>query len=261
MAPATGFPELPRELFGRSEPGVPTEFRGGEGGNAARVFERSGGAAPLFEGPRITEGQPITESPAETSSPFRGVRRFLVVRDLYILFETDQGLAIVDQHALHERVIYERLLKQWRDGSVPIQGLLVPALIDLPPADKELLLDRAEDLERCGLRIADFGGNTIKLEGYPAALRHVDPKGLLEGFLADLREGQTPTESEDLRERFHSAACRSAIMSGDRLTESEIADLLEQAATLDQPDNCPHGRPTVLNFTEAQLEHWFRRTL
>ncbi len=256
MAPATGFPELPKEMFGRSEPGIPTGFRGGQSRSAERVFEQRSEPAPLFEPPDAP-----AESPTNLVSPFQGVRRFLVIRDLYILFETDEGLAIVDQHALHERVIYERLLREWHTGSVPIQGLLVPALIDLPPADKELLLDRAEDLERCGLKIADFGGNTIKLEGYPAALRHVDPKGLLEGFLVDLREGQVPTEPEDLRERFHSAACRSAIMSGDRLDEAEIAALLEQAAQLDQPDNCPHGRPTVLNFSESQLEHWFRRTL
>lgn len=264
LAPATGFPDLPAELFGRSESGVPTSFRGGErasgGGpvHEGRVFESRGEVAPLFDA--STGSTPAPVSPG-SSSPFQGVRRFLVIRDLYILFETDQGLAIVDQHALHERVIYERLLTQWREGSVPIQGLLVPALIDLPPADKELLLDRAEDLERCGLKIGDFGGNTLKLEGYPAALRHVDPKGLLEGFLVDLREGQVPSEPEDLRERFHSAACRSAIMSGDKLTESEIADLLSQAVALEQPDNCPHGRPTVLNISEGQLEHWFRRTL
>jgi len=248
--PATGFPDLPDGLFGR-DAAVGSGF--GKLPDRDRAIDRSVEQAPPVQA-ELGRG-----SGSRAESLFRRSSRFLVVRDLYIVLETDGGFAVVDQHALHERVIYEQLLREWRDGNVPVQRLLVPVVLELPAADKEILMTAADALAKTGLLLADFGGNEIKVEGYPAALRHVRPKELVDGLVRDLRESGVPRELEDLRERFHSAACRSAVMAGDRLSDDEIEKLLIAAQKLEHPDNCPHGRPTVLNYSLGQLERFFRR--
>ncbi|MFQ5503303.1 MAG: DNA mismatch repair endonuclease MutL, partial [Planctomycetota bacterium] len=223
LRPRTGFPELPAGLFGAGE-----------------AIGQGFGKLPGAGRRTAREARP------DARATFRNVRDFLVVRDLYVVFETDDGIAIVDQHALHERVIYEKLLRGWREGKCPVQRLLLPAILELAPADKDTLLGHREELGRGGLVLSDFGGGSIKLEGYPAALKRVDPKDLVDGLLRDIQEHGPPREPEELRERLHSAACRSAVMAGDRLGEAELRALLRAASSLEHPDNCPHGRPTVL---------------
>lgn len=238
VQPMTGFPELPRGLFGQSE-GIGASF-----GKLA-ALPRSQSEPPL--------GAPLP------LSPFQGVSCFLVLQDLYILLETDAGFAIVDQHALHERVVYEKLLAAYRAGNVAVQRLLVPAVVELPPADKDLLLEHVDALRATGLLIADFGGVAVQLEGYPAPLRRPDPEALIGGLVRELREVGDVGEPEALHERLHSRACRSAVMAGDKLADAEIEELLKAAAKLEHPHNCPHGRPTVVSFTTGQLERWFKR--
>lgn len=264
--PVTGFPELPKGLFGDAPLGdrvadappstsgraVPAQPR-----TAADVaFSADASTIDASSVTGQVDGQQVL-----SDNPFRPVRRFLVVQDLYILFETDEGFAVVDQHALHERVVYEKLLGAWRAGSVPVQRLLVPEVLDLALADKELLLEHVEALAAAGIPLSDFGGTAVKLEGMPAALRRADPRALVEGLVTELRQGEVPREPEELLERLHSRACRTAIMSGDKLSDDEIAALLEAASKLEHPHNCPHGRPTVIHWSSAQLEKFFRRTV
>lgn len=255
--PVTGFPDLPRGLFG--DDGAASRVAEARGGH---VVPAPGSGAPAPEvSARLqptAASQPVTELRREPN-PFRAVRHFLVIHDLYILLETEDGFSVVDQHALHERVIYEKLLAQSRSGTVAVQRLLVPEVLDLAPADKEALLEHAAALETAGVLVRDFGGASIKVEGMPAALRRPDPKALVDGLVAELRLGEVPREPHEVLERLHSRACRSAIMAGDRLTEVEILALLEAASKLEHPHNCPHGRPTVLSYSSAQLERYFKR--
>lgn len=300
--PVTGFPELPKGLFGDA-PAVQGRFgervgehrdgaRGGRvvASDGASAFSGAGSSGASTFDPAVSElagdpaGDPAGypagdgtrdvgardgEGAAEQArsarhvhaNPFRPERRFLTIKDLYIIFETDDGFAIVDQHALHERVIYEKLLNAWRAGEVPVQRLLVPEVVELPPADKELLLEYREVLASAGIPLVDFGGVAVKLEGMPAAVRRADPQELVEGLVEELRSGEIPKEPEELLERFHSRACRTAIMAGDRLSDAEIESLLLAASELEHPHNCPHGRPTVVRWSEAQLERFFERTV
>ncbi|MCA8969641.1 MAG: DNA mismatch repair endonuclease MutL [Planctomycetes bacterium] len=264
--PVTGFPELPRGLFGDDHGASKVgESRGGARVQLAPSDVASGAGALPTSGSVPADAQPRDDaeqtgrSIRSEDNPFRTVRRFLVVRDLYILFETDDGFAVVDQHALHERVVYEKLLAAWRSGSVPVQRLLVPEVVELPVIDKELLLEHEEGLANAGVLVRDFGGSSIKVEGVPAALRRANARSLVEGLVAELRLGEVPREPHELLERFHSRACRTAIMAGDRLTEPEIEDLLVAASKLEHPHNCPHGRPTVLSWSTGQLERFFKR--
>ena len=132
--------------------------------------------------------------------------------------------------------------------------------VELPPADKAWVLEAAEALRGGGLEVGDFGPGTVAVHAVPAVLGHADPERLLRAVLPV--DGDDPGGerlAEQLVERFHSMACRAAVMRGDRLREDEIAELLTAAATLEHPHNCPHGRPTVLTFTGPELERYFRR--
>jgi DNA mismatch repair protein MutL len=238
-APIAGFPQLPAGLFG------------GERREKQRDFTDTG-AAVLREAP--------VPGPA-AASPFASKTvRFLQVANLYLVLETEAGITLVDQHALHERVLYEELCAAHAEGRVACQRLLVPETMELPPGDKQFLLESAEELEAAGFLVSDFGGAAVAIHGVPAPLQRTPPRRLLETFLQGVREPERKgLIREALLERFHSMACRAAVMAGDRLNEEEIRSLLERAARLRHPHNCPHGRPTVLTLTHAELERHFRR--
>src|SRR5262249_21451722 len=186
--------------------------------------------------------------------------RFLQVHDLWLLLEVEDGLLVVDQHALHERVVYERLRAEHRARNVQVQRLLAPAVVELSPTEKAWVLEVKEQLAAAGLAVDDFGPGSVAVHAVPAAFGRSAPQRLLRAVLPLDGEGDARQRLEEqLVERFHSMACRSAVMSGDRLTDAEIGSLLQAAATLEHPHNCPHGRPTVLTFTGAELERYFRR--
>ena len=182
------------------------------------------------------------------------------MQDLYILLAVADGLMVVDQHALHERIIYERLRDQHRQRKVQVQRLLTPVAVGLSPSEKAWVLDAAELLRRGGMEVGDFGPDSIAVHAVPAVLQRADPERLLRSVLPldGDQDAGAPLE-EQVVERFHSMACRRAVMSGDRLADAEIAAMLQEAATLEHPHNCPHGRPTVLTFGAAELERYFRR--
>ena len=254
--PRAGFPKSLRDTSSSSQTPPPGLQRGS-------LFEPdSGAAASGAQADQVAEEVPDSGLPAAPAkpNPFHAVRtaKFLQVHDLYVVLATEDGLAVVDQHALHERVVYERLVRRHSQGPPEIQRLLMPAVIELPAPDKEWLLASAEVLAEEGFLVEDFGGgHAVAVQGIPAALgQRADPERLVRAMVdADRR----PSARDEVLERFHSMACRSSVMSGDRLDESEIAALLEEAGRLEHPHNCPHGRPTVLTFGSAELERWFRR--
>ncbi|MGB3970094.1 MAG: hypothetical protein WBO45_25385, partial [Planctomycetota bacterium] len=245
----SGFPALPPSLFGESaafpERGLPSLAR-----ETAAVPPTAATSSPA----------PGAAAAAARPHPFRNVgSRYLQILDLYLLLEGPDGLLVVDQHALHERVVYEQLRAQHAARAVAVQRLLVPAVVELAPAELAWCEAAAEALAAEGLLVEPFGPGTVAVHGLPAVLAKTDPRRLVQALVA----GDPPTPNGPLRdhvaERFHSLACRSAVMSGDRLDDAEIQALLAAAATLEHPHNCPHGRPTVLTFTSAELERYFRR--
>lgn len=198
--------------------------------------------------------------PRPRANPFLRVSgRYLQVMDLYLLLEGPDGLLVVDQHALHERVVYEQLRAQHRARAVQVQRLLVPTVVEVTPREMAWLVSVQEALAAEGLLVEPFGPSTVAVHGVPTVLGKVEPKKLVQALLVDDEAADAAPLREQIAERFHSMACRSAIMSGDRLGDAEIQALLAAAATLEHPHNCPHGRPTVLTFTTVELERYFRR--
>ena len=250
----SGFPDLPADLFARTGEDAPQA--------ADEVRERVDGGAGMAAGTGAGSGT-ARPSPSGRPHPFKEVKGpFLQIMDLYILLEGPGGLLVVDQHALHERVIYERLVERDRRRKVKIQKLLVPEVVEMDAEDKAWLLEHAPVLAAEGFLLEDFGGQAVAIQGMPAALGNANPVRVAEALLkAEGEDDNRPVGRELVAERFHSMACRAAVMSGDKLGRSEIEALLEEAARLKHPHNCPHGRPTVLTFTTGELERYFRRRL
>ena len=184
---------------------------------------------------------------------------FLQIRDTYIVLETAEGITILDQHALHERVLFDRIKARYLAGEVEVQRFLRPAVVELAPVEMETLLAETEALARVGVLVEEFGRDGVAVHGLPAPVSGADPALLLEGIVERLTEDR-PAAREDLAEHMlASLACRAAVKAGDRLSRAQVADLLESAETLVHAHTCPHGRPTELRISYLSLERHFHR--
>ncbi len=184
----------------------------------------------------------------------------LQVHDRYLVTESEEGVAIIDQHALHERILYEQLKQRVSAGAVETQNLLVPEPVDLSPTEAAAALENRDLLAQLGVRVESFGGDTVLLSGYPAMLANIPPvevlRAVLERILAEVKQ---PDRRDLLDDLLHTIACKAAIKAGDRLAPEEVAALLEQRHLVEDAHHCPHGRPTALVFTREELDKRFKR--
>ncbi|HKE02288.1 MAG TPA: hypothetical protein VKE69_14820, partial [Planctomycetota bacterium] len=186
--------------------------------------------------------------------------RFLRAFDTFLVRETDEGLEVIDQHALHERVNFERLLAEHRASGVARQTLLVPELVDLAPAELALSEEWSEIWRACGLEVETYGPKTVAVRAVPASLRRLDASALVRDLLALAREDESPRTDALVEEVLHRAACRGSVMAGDVLSDDEIVALLAAAGELPAAPTCPHGRPARIRITRRDLERAFERT-
>jgi len=183
------------------------------------------------------------------------------VLDCYLVCESEEGLVIIDQHALHERVLYAQLRERIGREGLEQQRLLVPEPVDLIPPEAAVLLEARTMLQTLGLAIEDFGGSTVVVHGYPAILKHFRPDRLLKELAELLLSGKQQLEQDDVLDQLlHTIACKAAVKSGDRLTPEEVTALLDQRGLVQDWHHCPHGRPTTLVFKRAELDRHFGRT-
>lgn len=182
------------------------------------------------------------------------------VQDTYLVTETNEGMVIIDQHALHERVLYEQLKEKIYGGHLETQRLLVPEPVTLPPAEVAAVLDRSEMLAKIGIAIEAFGGDTVLVSSYPAMLANHNPAEMLKNIIDKLMtDGSTLGPQDLLDELLHMIACKAAIKAGDRLSREEIHDLIAFRDLCQDAHHCPHGRPTALVFSREDLDKKFKR--
>jgi DNA mismatch repair protein MutL len=185
----------------------------------------------------------------------------LQVHDSYIVLETPEGMLVIDQHALHERILYEQLRNRIREGKLEVQRLLIPLPMELPVDQAAAVLDAQAELAQLGLDVSDFGGNTILLSSYPALLGRKTPQDILKAVVDELvGKERAPSKEALLNHLLATMACKAAVKAGDRLNAEEIAHLLELRKMADDSHHCPHGRPTSLLFSRQQLDKQFGRT-
>ena len=237
-----------------SEPIEPTHS-GSLAGRSAPVFSsaRGDGDESNFQ------GTSPASSDSHSRSPF-DFRILGVLGKLYILMENADGLVLVDQHAAHERILFERLRKQMESAGVPIQRLLIPLTVSVTPKDYDWILTNAPTLEKMGFALEPFGDSTLKVDGIPPFFPTDDPGLAIRKLVDELRSITASTSRLRMgEESIAKTVCRHAIKANDDLRLPEVENLIRDLLACDLPFCCPHGRPTMIQVGYGELEKKFGR--
>ena len=196
----------------------------------------------------------------EASAPWTGCRILGQIGGLYVVMETEDGLVLMDPHAAHERILYERFMVQMTQGRIESQGLLVPETVDLPPRDALRVRRHLEMLKKMGFGIAEFGGDTFVVDALPLCFQSITSRDLLTDVAAILETaGERRSADHLLEEQVAQAACKAAVKAHSVLTREEIEDLVMQLTKTEMPYTCPHGRPTLIHTSFHELAKKFGR--
>jgi len=183
-----------------------------------------------------------------------------VVDDTYVICREPAGLIVLDQHAAHERILFEHLKKAAEERAPQTQQLLVPLTMEVSGPREAALQELVPELARLGFDLEPFGPHTFVLKSVPTSLRVADPRPLLLDLADDTGEGETGVAHRDRTEAVISRiACHRAVRAHDPLTREELRHLLADLDATALPTNCPHGRPTFLRFSTGDLERLFHR--
>ncbi|MEK6867567.1 MAG: DNA mismatch repair endonuclease MutL, partial [Nanoarchaeota archaeon] len=180
------------------------------------------------------------------------------VHNVFYLAENELGLIIIDQHAAHERVLYEKFMQQFYEGTIPSQELLVPEEIEFSPAEMLLFKEHRKSIERLGFSLEEFGRNTLLLRSVPSILGKLVGKETIHEILAQITD-RTMTVHEKKEEKIIRTACRAAVKANDIVHLNEMHGIMQQLQVCKQPFTCPHGRPTMIQFSIPELEKKFKR--
>ena len=225
------------------------------------------GAAPLARGHAPLESTtdssiaPVAPTPDSASAlsirPMMPLGQF---RDTFIIAVDEEGIAIIDQHVAHERVLFERITERLMKGRMESQRLLEPLLVHLPPGGRQALLAHGADLERLGFEIEEFGGDAIRVSAYPAVLRSEDCDATLRTLAEDLEGLDRGSRVEDAIKRIAATmACHAAVKANYPLTAEKMAHILDELRRTAYSTICPHGRPVMLRLTRREVEKNFQR--
>lgn len=252
-------PDWARALPPRPDPGATAafdEFGGGEPSGAPDA------SPPAEAGPSASVGPVADASPGPravqelASLPPRAIQ----VHDSYLIAETEDGMVVIDQHALHERILFEEFRGRVERGGVESQRLLVPEPVELGADEAAEVLERREVLARLGLEVEPFGGGTVLVGSVPAMLGPVSPGRLLRDLAEQLVGRPVPPSADAvLNDVLSLMACKAAVKAGQRLSAEEVSALLSRRHLVADHHHCPHGRPTALVFTKEELEKQFGR--
>ena len=178
---------------------------------------------------------------------------------MYILAEYEDILYIIDQHAAHEKILFEKYLKNIEAGDIVIQQLLVPILIDLTTDDFCFYEENLDVFSKAGFIIESFGGNTIAIKEVPYFLGKLDARNLFMNILDNIKSLGSGKTTEVKYNRIATLACKAAVKANNYLNESEMEKLVYDLRYIDDPFHCPHGRPVIIKFTNYDLDKKFRR--
>ena len=218
---------------------------------------------PIMAFPGVPEGEEVNKGTGGPSGEEKrgevGTVSIWQLHQRYIVSQIKSGLAIIDQHAAHERILFERAMRSFHRERLPSQQLLFPQQVELSAEDLLVLKEIGDYLEKVGFVIREFGPRTVAIEAVPAILKAVDGARVLKDVLDEYRENKLE-HMEKLENIAHSFACHAAIRAGDKLNPEEMQALVDQLFACQFPFTCPHGRPTVINLSLNELDKRFKRT-
>lgn len=202
--------------------------------------------------------EPARPEPAGTKRDWHGYTVVGVIFDTYIILQNDRQVLLVDQHAAHERVLYERLMRQVDVGHGS-QPLLVPQIVHVTPQDKARIEEYADEIREAGYDAEPFGEDAYQIRAVPCVLGEPEGKGAFMDLVDSLAELRVLATKQKRRDAILQMACKKAIKGGDRVSMDEIAALLGDIMDQDTPPTCPHGRPLVVVLTRGEIEKRFKR--
>ncbi|HOF05682.1 MAG TPA: DNA mismatch repair endonuclease MutL [Syntrophales bacterium] len=246
------------DTFNRAAPAATTAAAGKDGPTVASA--RAGGDSLP---PELAASEPDLSLPDGGSQKrnFREMNYLGQAGGTYLVFSREDELVLVDQHAAHERILYEELRRGSGEGKIAVQQLLLPEIVTLSPGDYGAMEEYRELLREAGLEIEPFGGHTIAIRSLPAMLAHLNPRRLLEEFMEQLPGETHPGSWRDKRERvLISLACQGAVKAGQVLSGPEVVRLCQDLDRLPFAGTCPHGRPVWIVLTARQLAGMFKRS-
>jgi DNA mismatch repair protein MutL len=274
---------VPRGDFSAEEPlDLSAEF--GDAGRKERIhramedfFDKPMSARPQqmfsFSSPGHSSSKIAAGRPAEQAQPDMPdfetaavsenwlAKEFLQIHNSYILLQSEDGFVVIDQHALHERILYEQMCRRLREGTLTSQRLLMPHSFEVTAAQFEVFESQRGLFEKLGIELEPFGPNTLAVQAFPTLLEKADPAAFVKEMLDKLIEEDGHADEERLlHEILDMAACKAAIKAGQPLSMEEISNLLKDKEIVQRTSRCPHGRPTTIAFSLKELEKQFKRT-
>ncbi len=188
-------------------------------------------------------------------------RSLVQAKSMYIIYEDESGLVLIDQHAAHEKILYEKLLAAHNRGGIPVQNLLTPYTIEVSREEAFFLEENAGAFSKAGFCFENFGEKTFILRSVPAAMDKADPKRLFLDMVSDLMETGKPSHLEkDINRVLSSAACHGAVKAGEKLSQEEMRWITSEISRLESPYSCPHGRPSMIRIDFSEIAKKFKRT-
>jgi DNA mismatch repair protein MutL len=247
----TAMPSPPPGMFGTPVVYEPEERNIAPVADAAKSTEYSVLSTQYVDPP---ESAPETQ---HSALPNRAIQ----IHDAYLVVETPTGMLVIDQHALHERILFEQLRNRVREGKLEVQRLLIPEPMELTMEQAGAILEARAPLAELGLEVEDFGNGTVAVSSYPALLGRVPVAQIFESVVEVLATKDRPPTRDQLFDRLLATmACKAAVKAGDRLTADEIDYLMSLRPQAEDSHHCPHGRPTSLVFSRQELDKQFKRT-
>lgn len=232
------------------------------------MYSKVFGCKPVQTADTVENKQPesvVTLDDAEQMDEFKNMTgknyKFLgIAFSTYIIVEIENEMYIIDQHAAHERIMYEKVKKNYFSSTdKDSQLMLLPDIINLTHKEKEIIKENVEMFEKAGFTIEEFGDSTIKLTGVPNICMDMNTKQLFLELLDEI-DNYSRTDRQDKEDRFIATiACKSAVKAKMKLTESEVDKLMEKLLELPNPFTCPHGRPTAIKMSKYEIERKFAR--
>ena len=212
------------------------------------------------------EAQPGVSQPGGLEQQLRAADHLPLLRLIgqigatYVVAEGPDGLYLIDQHAAHERILFEKLMAQHDMKKIPSQSLLTPAAVTLPPQAAALLASQLPILQHFGFEVEDFGPNTFQVRAMPSLFTGSEPAAALRAVVDDFEEDETPLQNEVERKIAARVCKRMAVKAGQSLSPEEQRNLLVNLESCESPRTCPHGRPTMIHLSVQMLERQFGRT-
>ncbi len=223
----------------------------GNGGNGADY--NRGSTPPVSEQMTLFDGKMLSREARE---------RYEIIGQLfetYWLVALGDKLLIIDQHAAHEKVKFERFMKRFHEHSIVSQTILPPMVVTLSGKEKECYESHVKDFEALGFVIEEFGGNDYAIRGVPMDLYGYEENTFFYEIMDELADDTGSGTPESIRTRIATMACKAAVKGNTRISREEMDKLIEELLTLDNPYHCPHGRPTIISMSKYELEKKFKR--